>query len=146
MTTVVAFLQQLKNVIAISHRVVAVGEEGDRRVGLEVDRAEVDVFRRRNLEPMVNQTLEPLSSLVNIFFCFFATSPIRARIPAYMCSASHSHRCAPRILSLTPMPQPGIELMSVQLHLFEGPLLRMLYQLSYPGRGFIFVYATVPIL
>ena len=104
MTTVVAFLQQLKNVIAISHRVVAVGEEGDGGVGLEVDRAEVDVFRRRNLEPMVNETLEPLSSFVYIFFCFFATSPIRARISAYMCSASHSHRCAPMILSLTPMP------------------------------------------
>ena len=42
-----------------------------------------------NGEPKVNQTLEPLSSLV---YVFFATSPIRALISAYMCSASHSHR------------------------------------------------------
>ena len=36
------------------------------------------------------------------------------------------------------MPQPRIELTSVQLHLIEGPSLRMLYQLSYRGLGKIF--------
>ena len=39
---------------------------------------------------------------------------------------------------LTPMPRPGIELTSVQLHLaFEGPQSRMLYRLSYRGYGFV---------
>ena len=39
------------------------------------------------------------------------------------------------IFPQTPMPQPGIELTSVQFHFFEGPWLRTLYRLSYHSCG-----------
>ena len=43
--------------------------------------------------------------------------------------------CLARIFSPIPMLWPRIELTAVQLHLFEEPLLRMLYRLSFHGRS-----------
>ena len=42
------------------------------------------------------------------------------------------------------MPQPGIELTSVQLHLFERPLLRMPYRLSCCVPGNYHYYLAKP--
>ena len=46
------------------------------------------------------------------------------------------------IFSLTSMPWPGFEITSGQLHLLEGPWLRMLYQLSYHGQGLFWTLAA----
>ena len=56
----------------------------------------------------------------------------------YFCVWPHICRCLQCIFSAIIfichlMPRPGIELMSVQLHLLEGPLFRALNKLSYHG-------------
>ena len=63
--------------------------------------------------------------------CFFANGPIHMVIPANMYFPSYSTDGMAGIFSLTPMPQRGIELLSGQLHLLEGPKFRKLYQMSY---------------
>ena len=52
---------------------------------------------------------------------FFSTGPVRKLISAYMCFPHIRTDGLVRIFSLTPIPQPWIKLMSVQLHLWVGP-------------------------
>ena len=52
-----------------------------------------------------------------------------------LCCTKHFHRWHGKDFSpRNPVPRPGIELMSPQLHLFEGPSFRTLYWLSYNSR------------
>ena len=63
---------------------------------------------------------------------FFATCPICALI---LFRLPLPQMAWLGFFSPTRIPGPGIKLTSAQLHIFEGPSLRMLYRLSYRGRG-----------
>ena len=60
-------------------------------------------------------------------------SPIRAFIACTWVLPHTPTDGAARIFALANMPQSGIELVSDQLHLFEGPKFGTLYRLSYRG-------------
>ena len=71
--------------------------------------------------------------LVTEFFCYlpnlrsyFCGNVFRLPLPQMAWLGFFSPTC---------IPGPGIKLTSAQLHIFEGPSLRMLYRLSYRGRG-----------
>ena len=98
------------------------------RTGFEPESVELHPERKTSILDALSEGVLNLLFLGFFLFFFFLLLAQSGHLFLRTCFLPLTPKDAmARILLLTPAPQPGIKLTSVQLHLSDGPLLRALY-------------------
>ena len=98
------------------------------RTGFEPESVELHPEQKASIQDALPKAVLNLLFLGFFLFFFFLLLAQSGHLFLRTCFLPLTPKDAmARILLLTPAPQPGIKLTSVQLHLSDGPLLRALY-------------------